>query len=79
MNPNIDLPSVGARLGVYRAAFDSELHFLSELQHRLAVEVQNAQHQVHLLESEHAQAFYAMRALQPVHLTTGSDAHAPAV
>jgi hypothetical protein len=32
-----------------------------------------------LLESEHAQAFYAMRALQPVHLTTGSDAHAPAV
>jgi hypothetical protein len=51
MNPNIDLPSVGARLGVYRAAF----------------------------ESEHAQAFYAMRALQPVHLTTGSDAHAPAV
>ena len=65
LNPDINLDEVAARFGLNRAAFVSEHEFLRSLYIRLGSEVENLQHQVHLRESEHAEAFYAMRALEP--------------
>jgi hypothetical protein len=64
INPHIDLDEVAARYDLSRAAFKSDWEFLRCLHTRLGHHVEDLQHQVHLRESEHAVAFYALRALE---------------